>query len=248
MIKAIIIDDEPLARSVVIEYLAKYPEIEVLQECNDGFEGVKAIMQHQPELVFLDIQMPKITGFEMLELIEQPISVIFTTAFDEYAIKAFDTHAIDYLLKPFSEERFDKAMQKWLQQRGSLHSQGSIKPEISETIIASQTDNQRLVVKKGTNIRIIPIQDIVYLEACDDYVKIYTADDCFLKKKTMTYFEQWLDNKQFIRVHRSFILPLSQITRLQPMEKDAYIALLKSGTKIPLSKTGYAKLREVLGM
>src|SRR5687767_218116 len=115
--KVVIIDDEPLARSIVKEYLQKHPDLEVMQECNDGFEGLKAIQQHQPDLIFLDIQMPKINGFEMLELIEQPPAVIFATAFDEYAIKAFEAHAIDYLLKPFSKDRFDKAMQKWLSQR-----------------------------------------------------------------------------------------------------------------------------------
>src|SRR3984885_6404427 len=116
MKRALIIDDEPLARMVVREYLQAFDQIEVLQECNDGFEGLKAIQQHQPNLIFLDVQMPKINGFEMLELVENPPSVIFTTAFDEYAIKAFETHAVDYLLKPFSKERFNKAVEKFLAQ------------------------------------------------------------------------------------------------------------------------------------
>src|SRR5689334_18758208 len=116
MMKAIIIDDEPLARSIVKEYLQGNPQIEIVEECNDGFEGMKAIMQHHPDVIFLDIQMPKINGFEMLELIEQPPAVIFTTAFDEYAIKAFESHAVDYLLKPFNQERFDKAISRWREQ------------------------------------------------------------------------------------------------------------------------------------
>jgi two-component system LytT family response regulator len=162
MIKAIIIDDEPLARSIVQEYLRGYPEIQVLQECNDGFEGVKAIAQHKPDVIFLDIQMPKINGFEMLELVEQPPAVIFTTAFDEYAIKAFEAHAIDYLLKPFSKERFDKALQKWLQQR--QHQPSANQPSLPEEIRQPE-ERTRIVVKEGSNIRIIPVHEVLYLEA-----------------------------------------------------------------------------------
>jgi two-component system LytT family response regulator len=246
MIKTVLIDDEPLARTIVTEYLQGYPEIEIVQECNDGFEGVKAIAQHKPDLIFLDIQMPKINGFEMLELLEQPPAVIFTTAFDEYAIKAFEAHAIDYLLKPFSKDRFDKAMQKWLSQRQQ-------KPEVNKTIalqeeIKHPEERNRVVVKEGSNIRIIPVNEILYIEAYDDYVKIYTAKEMFLKKKTMSFFEQMLDQDQFVRVHRSYIMQLSQLTRIEPLEKDTHVALLKSGTRIPLSKTGYSKLKSVLGL
>ena len=247
MIKALIIDDEPLARGLIKEYLQSYADIAIMQECGDGFEGVKAIAQYQPDIIFLDVQMPKITGFEMLELIEQPPAVIFTTAFDEYAIKAFETHAVDYLLKPFSKERFDKALQKWLSQRNNTEVKTN-----TQTLVEASTEHhataQRVVVKVGSNIRIIPVQEIHYIEAYDDYVKINTQTDCFLKKKTMQYFEQILDNTQFVRVHRSFIVQLSQITRIEPMEKDSYVALLKSGTKIPLSKSGYSRLKEVLGL
>jgi two-component system LytT family response regulator len=245
MIKTVLIDDEPLARSIVREYLQSYGEINVLQECNDGFEGVKAIAQHKPDLIFLDIQMPKINGFEMLELIENPPSVIFTTAFDEYAIKAFEAHAIDYLLKPFSKERFDKAMQKWLQQR--QHAQEKTAVSIPESIRQPEEKN-RIVVKEGGNIRIIPVHEILYLEAYDDYVKIYTAKEMFLKKKTMSFYESTLDPAQFVRVHRSYILQLAQLTRIEPLEKETYVALLKNNTRIPLSKTGYTKLKSVLGL
>jgi two-component system, LytTR family, response regulator len=235
MIKTVLIDDEPLARMIVTEYLSAYPGIQILQECNDGFEGVKAIGQHRPDLIFLDIQMPKINGFEMLELIEQPPSVIFTTAFDEFAIKAFEAHAIDYLLKPFSKDRFDKAMQKWLSQRG----QGEVvnKTTLLQEEVKQPEERNRIVVKEGGNIRIIPTNEIQYIEAYDDYVKIYTLKEMFLKKKTMSYYEQSLDASQFVRVHRSYLLQLSHLTRIEPMEKDTHIALLKSGAKIPLSKT-----------
>jgi two-component system, LytTR family, response regulator len=244
MIKTVVIDDEPLARSIVVEYLQTYPQIQVAQECNDGFEGVKAIAQHKPDLIFLDIQMPKINGFEMLELVEEPPAVIFTTAFDEYAIKAFEAHAIDYLLKPFSKDRFDRALTKWLQHRhaSGAHSQ-AIPPEVYHP-----EESNRIVVKEGPNIRIIPLSEVVYFEAYDDYVKIFTPKEMFLKKKTMSFYEQTLDKSMFIRVHRSYIIQLSQITRIEPLEKDAHVALLKTGVRIPLSKAGYTKLKTSLGM
>mgnify|MGYP001602166127 CR=1 FL=1 len=248
MIKALIIDDEPLARSIVQEYLMQHPDIEVLQECNDGFDGLKAIQLHKPDLIFLDVQMPKINGFEMLELVEQPLDVIFTTAFDEYAIKAFEANAIDYLLKPFSKERFEKAIQKWSSNKNSktVEQTGGVAPETFSNI--QLPDAQRIFVKKNNNIRIIPIQELLYIEAYDDYVKIHTADDTFLKKKTMQHFEQMLDPQQYVRIHRSFILQVSQITRLEPMEKESYVAVLKNNTRLPLSKSGYVKLKSVLGM
>lgn len=245
MIKVVLIDDEPLARTIVSEYLRGYPEMQIVQECNDGFEGVKAIAQHKPDLVFLDIQMPKINGFEMLELIEQPPAVIFTTAFDEYAIKAFEAHAIDYLLKPFNKERFDKALQKWLSQK---HNDDKNKTVLLPEDVRQPEERNRIVVKEGGNIRIIPVNDIQYIEAYDDYVKIFTPKEMFLKKKTMTFYEQILDPSQFVRVHRSYIIQLSQLTRIEPLEKDTHIALLKTGAKIPLSKAGYSKLKSVLGL
>lgn len=241
--KIVIIDDEPLARSMVKEYLQSYPGAEVMQECNDGFEGVKAIQQHQPDLIFLDIQMPKINGFEMLELIENPPPVIFATAFEEFAIKAFETHAVDYLLKPFSKERFDKAMQKFLQQKS--------KPEqtqaLLETVSTSPIQANRIVLKDGGKIKIIPVPNIHYLEAADDYVKIHTQEGAFLKKKTMAHFEQSLQ-QQFVRVHRSYIINTQLITRIDPYEKDGHLVLLSTGERLPVSKAGYAKLKEVLGI
>lgn len=241
--KAIIIDDEPLARSIVKEYLQTHPDINVVQECNDGFEGIKAIHQHQPQLIFLDIQMPRINGFEMLELTENTPRVIFTTAFEEYAIKAFETHAVDYLLKPFSKERFDKAIQKISQQKTSAQQTQAV----LETAAKSPVQNNRIVVKDGGKIKIIPIADIQYLEAADDYVKIYTGNFSFLKKKTMQYFEQSLQ-PYFIRIHRSYIINSQLITRIDPFEKDSHLVLLSTGVKLPLSKAGYIKLKEVLGI
>jgi two-component system LytT family response regulator len=274
-IKAIIIDDEPLARSIVLEYLQYYPGITVLQECNDGFEGIKAIQQHHPDVIFLDIQMPKINGFEMLELVEQPPAVIFTTAFDEYAIKAFESHAVDYLLKPFNKERFDKAVRKWLDQHaaataaagtipaattsgttagaapGGVGATGSIpnlNEDLLETAAQSPSQQQRIVVKIGGKIKIIPIEDIHYLEAADDYVKIHTHGGAFLKNRTMSWFERSLDPTQFVRTHRSFILNVQQVTRIDPYEKDSHLCVLQSGAQVPVSKAGYVKLKSVLGL
>lgn len=243
--KAIIIDDEPLARSIVKEYLRNYPQVQLLEECNDGFEGVKAINQYQPDLVFLDIQMPKINGFEMLELIDEPPAVIFTTAFEEYAIRAFETHAVDYLLKPFSRERFDKAMQKLMAQQSATAEKTK---EVVEAASHTPAQSGRVVVKDGGKIRIIPVTQIHYLEAADDYVKIVTADGGFLKKKTMQFFEESLQPYQFARVHRSYILNTQLVTRIDPYEKDGHIATLNTGAKIPVSKTGYIKLKEILGL
>ena len=246
MNKIIIIDDEPLARSVVKEYLQKHPGLVVLQECGDGFEGVKAIQQHQPDLVFLDIQMPKITGFEMLELIEQPPAVIFTTAFDEFAIKAFESHAVDYLLKPFDQERFDKAITRWKEKAPARTDNPA--QELLESASLSPTQRQRIVVRNGSKIKIISVHDVFYLEAADDYVKIHTAEGYFLKNKTMGHFEQSLDNALFVRSHRSYIINIQQITRIDPYEKDSHVAVLRSGAKVPVSRSGYGKLKEVLGL
>jgi two-component system LytT family response regulator len=247
MIKCLVIDDEPLARTIVCEYLLNHPDIELVQECNNGFEGVKAIQQHAPDLIFLDIQMPKINGFEMLELVEQAPGVIFTTAFDEYAIKAFEANAIDYLLKPFTQERFDAAIQKWRQKQGQAQTEPAT-AKLQEVTHKQPEEQLRIVVKVNSDIRIIPVQDIEYLEAYDDYVKIHTGAGCFLKKKTMGYYENTLDASQFVRVHRSYMIALSQLTRIEPLEKDTHVALLKKGNRVPLSKSGYARLKSVLGI
>jgi two-component system, LytTR family, response regulator len=243
--KIIIIDDEPLARSVVKEYLQRYPEMEIVQECNDGFEGVKAIQQYNPDLIFLDIQMPKINGFEMLELVENIPPVIFTTAFEEYAIKAFETHAADYLLKPFSKERFDKAIQKFLQNKKTTVEQTHA---LIETVSQSSEKSSRIVLKDGSKIKIIPVSQVQYLEAADDYVKIFTAEGSFLKKKTMQFFEDTLDQNQFVRVHRSYIVNTQLITRIDPYEKEGHLVLLTNGARLPVSKNGYLKLKEKLGI
>ncbi len=244
--KAVIIDDEPLARSIVKEYLKEHPDIEIISECNNGFEGVKAISEHKPDLVFLDIQMPKINGFEMLELIDNPPPVIFTTAFDEYAIKAFETHAIDYLLKPFDKERFDKAVQKFIGQKQTSAATQSVKPLLDSAIEKEQ--NHRVVVKDGSKIKIIPVHQIQYIEAADDYVKLITGEGSFLKNKTMSFYERLLAAQNFVRIHRSYLVNSSLITRIDLLEKEGHVVSLKRGQTLPVSKTGYAKLKEQLGI
>lgn len=245
MIKTVLIDDEPLSREIIKSYLKKFPSIEVVDECNDGFDGVKSIQQHQPELVFLDIQMPKINGFEMLELISPMPAVIFITAFDEFALKAFEANAIDYLLKPVAEDRFEKAVQKFLDKVTPAETQTN---SLLEKMAQTPAQNNRVVVKTGNKVKIIPIHEIQYLEADDDFVKIITAEGTFLKNKTMTFYEQTLDAQQFVRVHRSYIVHISQITKIEPYQKETHLAILRNGQQIPISKTGYVKLKMILGL
>jgi two-component system LytT family response regulator len=244
MIRTILIDDEALARDIVKHYLQAFADIEIVAECSDGFEGLKAIAQHQPDLIFLDIQMPKISGFEMLELVENRPAVIFTTAFDEYAIKAFEVNAVDYLLKPIEQIRFEQAMKKL----PAKLAKGDDSRELLETASLSPAQNNRVVVKNAGVIKIIPIEHINYLEADDDYVKLNSIDGVFLKNKTMSFFEQTLDAAQFIRIHRSYIINLAQVTKIELKEKESYVVLLKTGIWLPVSKTGYVKLKAALGI
>ncbi|MFD1768161.1 LytR/AlgR family response regulator transcription factor [Sphingobacterium suaedae] len=245
MIKTIVIDDEPLARMIIIEYLKQHTDVEILAECGDGFEGAKAIQIHQPDLVFLDIQMPKLTGFEMLEIVDDMPNVIFTTAFDEFAIKAFEKNAVDYLLKPISKDRFEQALLKFR----NTHTPSSAQQVSSKvSAITEEESIERIVVKNGAQIKIIPVQQVNFLEAYDDYVKIHTKDGVFLKNKTMSSFEKQLDPKQFVRVHRSFIAKVDQLAKIEPLEKESYIATLLTGEKINISKSGYTRLKQIIGL
>jgi two-component system LytT family response regulator len=245
MYKVILIDDEQLSRELLKTYLAAYTQLTVVAECADGFAGFKAIQEHHPDLIFLDIQMPRLTGFEMLELIDQPPAVIFTTAFDEYAIKAFEANAIDYLLKPFVKDRFNKAVDKWMATAGTAT---PVTPTLKLDDIAPPDAYQhRIVVKYNNTIRIIPEAEIQYLEANDDYVKIVTADGSYLKKCTLSHLEQTLDPQVFARVHRSYMIPVNQLQRIEPYEKDSHIALLHCGAKVMVSKNGLSKLKNMLG-
>jgi len=244
MYKVIIIEDEPLGRQLIASLLSSHTDFEIVAQCPDGFEGFKAIQEHSPDLIFLDVQMPRLSGFELLELIDNPPAVIFTTAFDQYALDAFEAHAIDYLLKPITRERFDKAVEKWKKSVAKSQPPKPL-PALAESATAGYS--QRIVVKDRSAIRIIPSSDIHYIEAADDYIKIVTADGGFLKKQPLGNIERSLDPQQFVRVHRSYIIPVSQIAKIEPYEKDSHIARLLCGAKILVSKSGLSRLKEVLG-
>lgn len=244
-IRAIIIDDEKLGREIIKSYLTKFDNIELIAECSNGFEGIKQINDLKPDLIFLDIQMPKLTGFEMLELLENPPVIIFTTAFDQYALKAFEVNAIDYLLKPFSETRFTEALNKVIKLLTLLPLP---KQELSGLIKAIEKRDEyidRLVVKHGHKILIIPIAELRYIEAQDDYTMLYTEKGNFLKQKTMKYFDENLNPAEFIRIHRSYFVKLSSIKHIELFEKESYRVHLNDGVKLPVSKSGYQNLKEI---
>jgi len=246
-IKALIIDDEEPARTLIRSYLDTFPDVEIIGECVNGFEGLKAIQTDKPDLVFLDIQMPKISGFEMLELLEEYPQVIFSTAFDEYAIKAFEFNAVDYLLKPYSKERFAQAVNKAIER---VTQKAGPAPGISKIAGGTLPDGMyldRVVVKTGQKIKVVAIGQIEFIEAEDDYVMVYTDDGRYLKQMTMGYLEEHLDPAEFLRVHRSHIVRISQIVQLEPYDKETKVLVMKSGKKIHTSKAGMKRLRETLG-
>ncbi len=245
-IKTIIIDDEKLARDLLVNYLSDFREIEIIKECENGFEGLKAINELNPDLIFLDIQMPKIDGFEMLELLEDKPEIIFTTAYDQYAIKAFEHNAVDYLLKPFSRDRLNKAVSTVFERLKLSKSKKLPFEELANEIKKPEEKLSRVVVKKGSEIHILPVDSIIYFEAQDDYVMMYTENARFLKQKTMKYYESNLDTSQFVRVHRSYIVNIKEIAKLELYDKESYLVILKSGQKLKSSKSGYKKLKEVL--
>lgn len=245
-IKTIIVDDENLARELIKAYLKKFDQVEVIMECEDGFQGLKAIQEHEPDLIFLDVQMPKITGFEMLELLDNPPAVIFSTAFDEYAIKAFEMNATDYLLKPYSEERFGEAVGKAMQKIGQT---SEVKEEAKNLTEARRTQDEqidRIVVKTGNKIQILPIDSIFHFEAQDDYVAIHADEGKFLKLIRMKHLESGLPQGDFIRIHRSHMVNVKMIQKLELYEKDSYLLTLKNGKQLPVSRSGHSRLREVL--
>ncbi len=246
-LQTLIIEDEELARNLLRSYLKDCPDIEVIGECENGFDGVKAINDKKPDLVFLDIQMPKITGFEMIELLDYKPQIIFTTAYDQYALKAFELNAIDYLLKPFSKDRMLAAIDK-VKHRILTEENNEEKLEELTNFRAGDEFIDRVVVKDRHKIHIITVDKIRYIESLDDYVMIYTTDGRHMKQKTMKYFEENLDPKNFIRIHRSYIVQVDNIAEIQQYEKESYIVILKdtAKTKLKVSKTGYKKIKEVL--
>ena len=244
---AVIVDDEELAREYLRELLAAHPYIRVVAEAANGFEAVKSITETSPDVVFLDVQMPKLDGFEVLELIGQgsqhPPVVVFVTAYDQYAVKAFDAHAVDYLLKPFGPERLERALARV---RALL---GSPKPPAALALEARPPGErpERIVVRDGTRVHVIPVEKLDYVEAQDDYVSLASGGRKYLKQQPISELEAALDPKRFVRIHRSAIVNLEHITRVEPFGKESRVAVLRDGTQLPVSRSGYARLLEAMG-
>jgi two-component system, LytTR family, response regulator len=247
--KALIVDDEELARKILREMLSSHPEIEVVAECANGMEAVKAAAEFAPDLMFLDVQMPKLTGFDVLELVDaSKLAVIFVTAYDQYAMKAFDVHALDYLLKPFSRDRFESALA-----RAELTLTRNQKPvaraEPAALAAAARPAGQyleRIVVKDGTKVTLIPVTKLDYAEALDDYVSIVSEGKKHLKQQTISGLEVALDPALFVRIHRSYLVNLERVVRIEPYAKDSKVAILSSGVKLPVSRAGFARLKKLL--
>src|SRR5579871_5317151 len=247
ILRAAIVDDEELARQLLREYLWEAGGIEIVAESGNGFDAVKAIGELKPDLVFLDVQMPKLDGFEVLELIDPPPAVIFVTAYDQYAMRAFDAHAVDYLLKPFHLERFKKALERARDRIGKSRTTG---PSAAELAAAARPPGQaleRIVVKDGSKVHIIAVEKLDYVEAQDDYIALHSEKKSYLKQQTISSIETQLDPAKFARVHRSYIVNLERIARIEPYTKDSRVAVLQDGTQIPVSRSGHGKLREALG-
>jgi two-component system LytT family response regulator len=243
-LKAVLVDDEELARGYLRELLAPHPEIRVVAECANGFEAVKAIAETSPDLLFLDVQMPKLDGFEVLELIEpsQAPVVVFVTAYDQYAMRAFDAHAVDYLLKPFSAERFERALERARARLGERRMLPALAPEARP----AGERPQRIVVKDGTRVHVIPIAKLDYVAAQDDYVALYSEGKSYLKQQPIAAVEALLDPACFVRIHRSAIVNLERVSRIEPYGKESRIAILNDGTRLPVSRSGYARLLEAM--
>ncbi|MGF1584477.1 MAG: LytR/AlgR family response regulator transcription factor [Bacteroidales bacterium] len=244
-LRTLIIDDEKPARDLLRNYLTDYPFIEIAGEFENGFEALKAVSELNPQLLLLDIEMPVLNGFEMLELLEKRPFIIFTTAYNQYAIKAFELNAADYLLKPFSKERLSEAIAR-VRERSMLSKGDDLIPRLIEHFDKTRETLQRIVVKTGNKINLIYTEAIIYLEAQDDYVMIYTETGKYLKQATIKYYEDHLDEQLFVRVHRSFIVNISAIDRIELYGRESYILILKSGQKLSVSKSGYARLKKVL--
>jgi two-component system, LytTR family, response regulator len=242
-LRALIIDDEDLARHVLRELLKPHPEVTVVAECANGFEALKAAAEHQPDLIFLDVQMPKLTGFDVLELIDPQPAVIFVTAYDEFAMKAFDVHAVDYLLKPVGRERFDAALER---AKSRIGERPLVAHELASAARPPQQFLERLVVKDGTRVTLIPVAKLDYVEAQDDYVALATHGAKHLKQQTIASVEAGLDPARFVRIHRSYLVNFERVARIEPYGKDSRLAILADGTRLPVSRAGYARLKALL--
>jgi two-component system, LytTR family, response regulator len=245
LLRVVIVDDEPLARAVVREYLGDHPGVEVIAECGNGFEAVKAVAELSPDLVFLDVQMPKLNGFEVLELLGRHPPVIFTTAYDQYALRAFEVHAVDYLLKPFSEERFAEALSRARGRLAAHEPAADIGALVAEAR-PRQGPAERILIRDGSQVHVLAAEKIDYVEAQDDYVCFKSEGKQYLKDQTMAALEAHLDPARFVRIHRSYFLNIDRIAKVELYAKDSRVAILRDGTRLPVSRAGYARLSKLL--
>jgi two-component system, LytTR family, response regulator len=249
-----IVDDEAPARALLREYLGSEPGVVIVDECVNGFEAVKKITEQRPDLVFLDIQMPRLDGFEVLELCDPGPSVIFCTAYDEHALRAFEVHAVDYLLKPFGRERLGEALSRArARMRASAEGRGGQGPPVlapASLAAAARPRGQRLeriAVRDGASVHVIPIEQVDYLEAQDDYVGIHEGGRTHLKHQALAELAAALDPSRFVRVHRSYVVNVERIARLELLAKDSRVAVLRDGRQLPVSRSGHERLKAVLG-
>jgi two-component system LytT family response regulator len=240
----VIVDDEPLARAVLREYAATDATIEVVADCANGFEAVKAVAELKPDLVLLDVQMPKLDGFEVLELLGRDQPVVFVTAYDQYALRAFEVHAVDYLLKPFSLERFQEAIGR-ARERLRAHAALPV-DDIVRDAKPKSGHAERVLIRDGANVHVLPVDKIDFIEAQDDYVAFKSEGKQYLKDQTLGAVEATLDPARFVRIHRSFILNIDRISKVELYAKDSRMAILRDGTRLPVSRAGYARLSQLL--
>ena len=244
-LRVAIVDDEAPARAILREYLEQEPGAEVVAECANGFEAVQAVANLKPDLLLLDVQMPKLDGFEVLELIEKDVAVVFVTAYDQYALKAFEVHAVDYLLKPFGPERLTQALARV---RARLMPGSRPAPEpLAPRLQVARHPITRVLIRDGANVHIVPLVKIDYFEAQDDYVAIHAERRTYLKEQTMGQMEAMLEPRQFVRIHRSYLLNLDRLAKVEATDKDSRVAILRDDTRLPISRSGYARLSALRG-
>lgn len=242
-IRTLVVDDEALSRALILEYLAEHPDVEVVGECANGFEAVRAVTELGPDLLFLDVQMPKLDGFEVLELVGADVDVIFVTAYDTYALRAFEVHAVDYLLKPFGAGRFAKALDE---ARARLAR--AARAPVSEVVASARGEGhrERILIRSGAQVEVVPVGRIDYILARDDYVGVMVGGRELLKQQTLADLAAQLDPERFVRIHRSCVLNLDRLARLEAASRQSTVAVLKDGTQLPVSRSGYARLNELL--
>jgi two-component system LytT family response regulator len=245
-LRVVVVDDEELARRVVREYLSDVPDVEIVAECANGFEAVKVVSELAPDLVLLDVQMPKLSGFEVVELIGSEHAVVFVTAYDQYALKAFEVHAVDYLLKPFEQDRLLEALRRVRERLAGRGTHGAGEEAVAAAVAARPRPIERVLIRDGARVHVVPVARIDYVQAQDDYVCIHAEGRELLKEQPLAELEAALDPRRFVRIHRSYMLNVDRLARVEPASKDTRTAVLKDGTELPISRTGYQRLEKLL--